>query len=338
MATLRNANHASQQNTSHRSYISVVPFHNSFFTYSTSIQNLKTVGTLKQVVGATCDTCPAGRILRENGRKLYPDANPDIEYYMVGVYDSVTFLSGYIYPNAKVFSVYNTDRPTHLADDEDSTVGTEEGLDYQNDSANYGPPVLTSGNVLSSDGFVGVQSTVKHGTSYAGSYLNVSTTIVQAGVNYPTAECPSTIITPQKTATLYPNGTIESYNSTAQTLVRLTADGNVFNTGNTSTIGDLYVQGNISSFSKVSYHTGLRSPIALASTIRFEQDNSIVTVNVPGITNNSKVFLTNRDQVQASTLSVRYINGQGGGGGPGTFQIESLRYNDHSRVQFFVIN
>lgn len=334
MATLGNQNNASQQNTSRRSYISVSPFHNSFFTYSTSIQNLKTIGSLRQVVGATCDTCPAGRILRENGRKLYPDANPNVKDYMVGVYDSVTFLSGYIYPNANIFALYNSDRPTYIPDDGDSSDGETEGsVDYQ-PGANYGPPVLTSGNVLSSDGFVGVQSTVQHGTSYAGSYLNVNKSIIQAGVNYPTAECPSTIFSPQTTATLYPDGTIESFNSTNQTVVRLTANGKIYNTGNTTTQGDTFVQSHISSFGTVSYSQGLRSPIALASTIWLAQTSNPTTVYIPILTSNTKIFLTNLNQDNASTISVQNITT----GTPGHFEIQSERGDDHSRVQFFVVN
>jgi hypothetical protein len=241
MATLGNANNASEQNTSRRSYISTAPFYTHFFTYTTYLDDLTTRGRLTQVAGANCTTCPTGRILRENGRKLYPDANPDITKYLVGVYDSVTFLSGYINPNDSVFAIYNSDRPNYIPDNND-------GLE--------GAPVLTTGNVISTEGFVGVQSTIAEGELYAGAYLNSNgIPIVQAGVNFG-GDCQDSSLFPSTFATLYPDGTIESItyrDSVSQpSTVRLTANGNTFNTGNVSTMGNTYVQGNVSTSGQLS--------------------------------------------------------------------------------------
>ena len=88
------------------------------------------------VSGATAFTCPKGRVLRENGRKLYPDANPGVTTYLVGVYDAQSMLSGFIDPNAKVFQIYNTDKPNFLADG--VTGGTTD----------LGPSVYTAGDLL----------------------------------------------------------------------------------------------------------------------------------------------------------------------------------------------
>lgn len=95
------------------------------------------MGTLSAVTGATAGNCPAGRVLRENGRKLYPSANPGITTYMVGVYDAQTMLSGFIDPNAGVFQIYNTDKPTYLLDGVEPTLGTTD----------QGPSVYTRGTV-----------------------------------------------------------------------------------------------------------------------------------------------------------------------------------------------
>ena len=333
MATLGNANHASQQNTSRRSYISTAAFDQYFYTYTTYLDKFETKGILTQVANTDCTTCPIGRILRENGRKLYPDANPGVKYYMVGVYDSVTFLSGYIYPNSQVFTIYNSDRPNHLKDDADSSdEDTEGSVDYQ-EGPPYGPPVLTSGNVVSSEGFVGVQSTITGGDAYAGSYLYEGVPIVEAGVDYP-VECSQNPITPYTYATLYPDGTIQSilYEEGPSSEVTLTADGNIFNTGNTSTMGTLSVQGNLSSDGTIAYGTGLRLPQPLVSTIRLT--NATTTINVPSsyLTSQSRIFLTPISRGHG-TLSVTDIYATSN-----SFKIISSKNPDTSYVQYFIVN
>jgi hypothetical protein len=125
-------------NTPRLQYISTAAFNSYFYTYTTSLtSSLDTVGTLSAVTGATASNCPAGRVLRENGRKLYPSANPGITTYMVGVYDPITFLNGFIDPNAQVFQIYNTDKPTYLDDGVEPTLGTTD----------QGPSVYTRGTI-----------------------------------------------------------------------------------------------------------------------------------------------------------------------------------------------
>jgi hypothetical protein len=70
----------------------------------------------------TAADCPAGRILRTNGRKLYPDAAglslttyPD-RTPLVGVFDYHSGLSGFIDPNATMFALYNVDKPIDSID------------------------------------------------------------------------------------------------------------------------------------------------------------------------------------------------------------------------------
>lgn len=135
-------------NRSKRSYMSVAAFDTAFFTYTVAMNTTTFVntGTLTTVSGATAANCPKGRVLRENGKKLFPAANPGITIYMVGVYDAITGLTGFIDPNGSVFTMYNSDKPSYLAD----TVGPD------GRSAARAPPVYT-------DGTIEAASTIKAG-------------------------------------------------------------------------------------------------------------------------------------------------------------------------------
>jgi len=126
-------------NIPRRAYITTTAFNNDFYTYTTS-QNpttFVTTGVLAaNVVGATAATCPANRILRENGKRLYPEgANPGVSTLMVGVYDSITGLKGFIDPNAPPFAVYNTDK----------SYQTPNGINPNGSLIDQGPPIFTRG-------------------------------------------------------------------------------------------------------------------------------------------------------------------------------------------------
>ncbi|NDB82182.1 MAG: hypothetical protein EB127_05485 [Alphaproteobacteria bacterium] len=124
---------------SFKSYVAATPFHNDFFTYTVTMNpsTFKKTGALAAVSGATATTCPAGRILRENGRKLFPGAHDGVRTLMVGVFDNQSMLSGFIDPNSPDFAVYNTDRPNYLVDAVDPAGGLTD----------QGPPVKTNGQV-----------------------------------------------------------------------------------------------------------------------------------------------------------------------------------------------
>jgi len=122
-----------------KSYISTQSYNGNFFTYSLTTgpsPQFKKTGSLTSVNGATPLNCPAGNILRENGKKLFPDAYPGVKTYMVGVFDILNNLSGYINPNDPVFATFNGDRPNYLNDSVNSVT------------KNLGPSVLTQGSVL----------------------------------------------------------------------------------------------------------------------------------------------------------------------------------------------
>jgi len=129
-------------------YISTAPFNTFFWTYTIvrgpSPQFTQT-GSLVNVAGANSTNCPAGHVLRPNGKKLYPPAYPggpspypNIKSYMIGVFDVRNGLSGYINPNDSVFAPFNTDRPTYLPDSFETSDNT---------TLNLGPSVFTLGPV-----------------------------------------------------------------------------------------------------------------------------------------------------------------------------------------------
>jgi hypothetical protein len=129
-----NLNTVTYSDSHRRTYITTAPFSSEIFSYSPSMNaQFVTVGSL------TAKSVPsglniAGIILRENGRKLYPGANPGVNTYMVGVYHD-TIGSGFIDPNAHVFAVYNSSKPYFAAD----------GVDPATAEKDNSAPVYTNG-------------------------------------------------------------------------------------------------------------------------------------------------------------------------------------------------
>lgn len=128
-----------------RAYLSMTAFAADIFTYTTSMNptTYVTTGTLSAVTGATTLTCPQGRFLYENGRKLYPGANPGVNTYMVGVFDPVSFLSGFIDPNSEAFTLMNTDKPVDMANSSNVFGTNPNGF-----ASDLAQPVYTRGDVI----------------------------------------------------------------------------------------------------------------------------------------------------------------------------------------------
>ena len=151
----------------HMNYISTAPFNTVFFTYTTSMNaSYQTIGDLAVVTGATAGNCPAGRILRANNKKLYPDAaGLDLTTYpnrtpLVGVFDYHSGLSGFIDPNNAVFALYNGDKPVDSIDGEAASgVNNHLGM-----SVYTGGTVTAVGNISSTAGSVSAATTVTAGT------------------------------------------------------------------------------------------------------------------------------------------------------------------------------
>lgn len=142
-----------------RAYITTSAFQNDLYTYTvtTNPTTFVRTGTLAaNVTGATATSCPPNRILRENGKRLYPEANPSISTLLVGVYDAVSGLSGFIDPNAPRFAVYNSDKAYYMPN----------GVDPNGGLVDQGNPVYTRGTITAG------------GTITAQTNVNVSTGMV----------------------------------------------------------------------------------------------------------------------------------------------------------------
>jgi hypothetical protein len=121
MAHITSVSHGNFSSVPRRSYLSTEPFNTVIYSYSTALVNQVYVGTLSVLSTATAANCPAGRILHETGKKLFPGANNGVNDYMVSVYDPISMLTGFINPNQPFFSLMNTDRANFLLDGPNGT-------------------------------------------------------------------------------------------------------------------------------------------------------------------------------------------------------------------------
>jgi len=141
----------SHNSVTRKSWISTMPFHEAIFRYSYGLDEsvMREVGTFSLIPGANPDTCPAGRIVFENGRKSHPangnfrGANDGAITYGVGVFDPISGISGFINPNGSYFAINNADKPNYL---------TGQSTDPITGRPNLGTPVLTNGFILSVSG------------------------------------------------------------------------------------------------------------------------------------------------------------------------------------------
>ena len=147
---------------SKRSYLTTGPFNGSIFQYTTQLNgsNLRNEGRLTAITtipagaAVSATNCPAGRILREVGRKLYPGVHPGLAVgetfsgavvgttatnkFWVLVFDAQTGVRGFIDPNGSLFTVYNSDKSIEILDALENAGGVPTRL---------GAPVNTAGNV-----------------------------------------------------------------------------------------------------------------------------------------------------------------------------------------------
>jgi hypothetical protein len=169
-------------NAPRRQYITTSAFNNDFYQYTTTRnpQTFVVTGALSAVTGATAGNCPANRILRENAGRLYPDANPGVSTLLVGVYDEITGLKGFIDPNAPIFAVYNTDK----------SYQTPDGINPNGGATDQGPPLFTRGSVTAG-------TTITAGTNITATGAVTATelvvqnpvTLTQATTTALTADC-----------------------------------------------------------------------------------------------------------------------------------------------------
>ena len=184
--------HGVENPSSKRSYITTSAFNTVIYSYATQVNpangykvegKLTAITLLPSGAAVTATNCPAGRILREVGRKLYPGANPGLSlgdtydgavvgttvtnHMWVGVFDSVTGLRGFIDPNASNFAVYSTDRNPAFVDVAETAGGTPTRL---------GPSIYTSGNVTAVGNVTSSGNVTASGNVVAGGQLTLTGT------------------------------------------------------------------------------------------------------------------------------------------------------------------
>lgn len=246
MSLLENSSANFNSASSKRSYITTSAFNTSIYTYTTRLNTsnfkyegqLAVVSTLPSGAALSATNCPAGRILRETGRKLYPGANPGLvsgdtyngstvsgntlNHMWVLVFDSVTGLRGFIDPNAPGFTVYNSDRNAAFVDLGEQTGGAPTRL---------GQSVFTSGNITTTGGSVIQYKPVTAlGTSGA-STLTAAQTV--GGVVTQTATGPQLLNLPATSALIAAMGStvgttceLTYINLAAQNVTLTAGDGN----------------------------------------------------------------------------------------------------------------
>lgn len=127
MTTRSNTTSHSEWSTApDKSFITTKAFNTEFYQYSIS-RNVRppfvTTGVLVLHSSASASSCPGGRVLHANGKKLTPDVNVMNSFttpagstiqskrFMLGVYDPETMLNGFIDPTSATFAVYDKNRP-----------------------------------------------------------------------------------------------------------------------------------------------------------------------------------------------------------------------------------
>lgn len=188
--TSSNAASGAVTGTPRRTYVTINGFNEFFYSYTTSTNftggQFVTTGSLNTVSGANGTTCPAGRVLRENGKRLYPGVNPGVSSMLVGVFDDKTFLNGFIDPNAKVFQTQNNDIAPSYPDQVDTDcVGTRDlgnGVYTRGDLRAEGSLDL-SGSAIIGDNLVVDQDSYLKGDvrTYASTFLKAPVRIGDLG-------------------------------------------------------------------------------------------------------------------------------------------------------------
>jgi len=174
-------------------YISTRTFNNVFYSY-----DIHSGLTLNDDLNS--DNCPPGRILKETGRKLYPGIHPTIKTIMTGVYDSVSFINGFIDANAGVFALYNAHRAPELIDGLDFNP---RGEPKQDGVAHKGQSVYTLGDVVAGGQFYPIKT--KDLTNNQSTFINADfsdTSYFTITINQDT-ELNALVVPPNKGTAVY---------------------------------------------------------------------------------------------------------------------------------------
>jgi hypothetical protein len=130
-----NANYKQQPNKAYQSTRAFATGGGALFSYSTSLNgSYQTVGTLTLNPSNSAANCPVNRVLHANGKVLIPGVNPGggsgsgavtpvdgsaattpnpLPFPLIGVYDPVSGLNGYINPQNSTWAVYDATMPAN---------------------------------------------------------------------------------------------------------------------------------------------------------------------------------------------------------------------------------
>lgn len=146
-------------------YLSTRAFNDAFYAYDE-------INGLQSVLGANAPQCPAGRILKENGKKLYPGINPGVKTVLTGVIDSVTLLKGFIDTNSAIFTLYSIKTDLNQAPGLDFTP---RGQPLQNGVPHKGQSVYTLGDVVAGGQFYPINPVALGSAAIINADLSAST-------------------------------------------------------------------------------------------------------------------------------------------------------------------
>jgi hypothetical protein len=306
-----------------RQFIASMPFNTNIFQYSTYIDSsLITRGMLVIHPSATLNNCGPGAILRENGKKLHGLTHSDLNdpttglpyTQLVGVYDVVSGINGFINPDAPYFAVLSTDKSyqddtaAYQVDASKNTPNSNWANTYSSQGRQIlGPPVNTRGDINSKGYITG-------GQVHAENLFHTSGYIVSGP--------DSLILNPANDITgfavTYGAGTMLA-NSNITSLANIYASNGVVLGSNVEvSSGRLILNSNNSGVANMvagSIIDGYRKLTVLATACR----------------TTSQVFLTYSGQNTPGFLSSESnING--------SFQIVSSSSNDQGSVRWMVIN
>jgi hypothetical protein len=207
MSSIANVANPSVPDSSKRSYISSTPFQASIFNYVPPVRDaygvIVTPGQLVAFsttspsgAAASGSDCPAKRVLRETGKKLFPDVHSGILTPMVSVYDNIKLWRGYIDPNAAVFASYSTNTPNFFLNGVDAVTGAPpdagapvitNGLVNAGQSVTAGTGITsTTGNITASAGIVYAKNGIGYPLGSGGTVIQSSSKTTAVTLNKPT--------------------------------------------------------------------------------------------------------------------------------------------------------
>jgi hypothetical protein len=95
-----------------KAFVATSAFNTKLFLYSTSVNtSFQTVGLLAVNPAATAANCPENRVLHANGKTLIPGVNPNVTKPLIGVFDPVSALNGFIDATDPTFATYDVNFP-----------------------------------------------------------------------------------------------------------------------------------------------------------------------------------------------------------------------------------